>query len=73
VERISELGTTELLATAKFVLSYLILSTLMMTICSSKTSVLKIAKRLNIAEGGILHSYCRENLKSYIALTDWAL
>jgi hypothetical protein len=26
-----------------------------------------------IPEDGILHSHCRENLKSYIALTGWAL
>jgi hypothetical protein len=26
-----------------------------------------------IPEDGILHSYRRENLKSYIALTGWAL
>jgi hypothetical protein len=28
---------------------------------------------LYIPEDGILHSHCRENLKSYIALTVWAL
>jgi hypothetical protein len=28
---------------------------------------------LHILEDGILHSYRRENLKSYIALTGWAL
>jgi hypothetical protein len=27
----------------------------------------------SIPEDGILHSHRRENLKSYIALTDWAL
>jgi hypothetical protein len=26
-----------------------------------------------IPEDGILHSYCRANLKSYIALTGWTL
>jgi hypothetical protein len=26
-----------------------------------------------ISEDAILHSHCRENLKSYIALTDWTL
>jgi hypothetical protein len=26
-----------------------------------------------IPEDGILHSHCRENPKSYIALTGWAL
>jgi hypothetical protein len=29
--------------------------------------------RRNIPEDGILHSHRRENLKSYISLTDWAL
>jgi hypothetical protein len=27
----------------------------------------------NISEDNILHSHCRENIKSYIALTGWAL
>jgi hypothetical protein len=40
---------------------------------SSKISVLTRATRLNIPEVGILHSYRQENLKSYIALTDWTL
>jgi hypothetical protein len=26
-----------------------------------------------IPEGDVLHSHCRENIKSYIALTGWAL
>jgi hypothetical protein len=26
-----------------------------------------------ILEGDILHSHCRENLKSYIALTGWTV
>jgi hypothetical protein len=26
-----------------------------------------------LPEGDILHTHCRENLKSYIALTGWAL
>jgi hypothetical protein len=29
--------------------------------------------RRHIPEDGIPHSYCRENLKSYIALTGWTL
>jgi hypothetical protein len=40
---------------------------------SSETSVLTRATRRNTPEDGILHSHCRENLKSYIALTGWAL
>jgi hypothetical protein len=31
------------------------------------------ATRLNIPEDGILHSHCRENLKSYTVLTGWTL
>jgi hypothetical protein len=40
---------------------------------SSETSVLTRATRHNIPEDAILHSHCRENLKSYIALIGWTL
>jgi hypothetical protein len=51
-----------------------ILVTLMMQVLSSsETSVLTRATRRNISEDTILHSHRRENLKSYIALTGWAL
>jgi hypothetical protein len=40
---------------------------------SPETSVLTGVTRRHIAEDGILHSYYRENLKSYTALTDCAL
>jgi hypothetical protein len=36
-------------------------------------SVITRAVRHNIPEDGIVHSHCRENLKSYIALTGWTL
>jgi hypothetical protein len=50
------------------------LFTLMMeALRSSEMSVLTRATRRNIPEDGILHSHRRENLKSYIALTGWAL
>jgi hypothetical protein len=63
-----------LLVTASVVASSPILVTLMMeAIRSSETSVLTRATRRDIPEDGMLHSHCRENLKSYIALTGWAL
>jgi hypothetical protein len=40
---------------------------------SSETSFLTRATRRNIPEDDILHSYRRENLKFYIALTGWTL
>jgi hypothetical protein len=45
----------------------------METIRSSKTSVPITPTRHLIIEDGILHSHCRENLNSYIALTGWTL
>jgi hypothetical protein len=63
-----------LLVTASVVPSSPILVTLMMQLLSSsETSVLTRATQSNIPEDVILHSYRRENLKSYIALTGWAL
>jgi hypothetical protein len=40
---------------------------------ASGTVVLTGATRRNIREDTILHSHRRENLKSYIVLTGWAL
>jgi hypothetical protein len=63
-----------LLVTANDVPSTPILITLMMeALRSSETSVLTRATMHNIPEDDILHSHRRENLKSYIALTGWAL
>jgi hypothetical protein len=38
---------------------------------SSETSVLTRVTQRKISEDAILHSHCRDNLKSYIALTGW--
>jgi hypothetical protein len=63
----------QLLVTANAVTSLLILYTMMIEVIpSSETSVLMIAAR-HIPQDDILHSHRRENLKSYIALTGWAL
>jgi hypothetical protein len=59
---------------ANVVPSSLILVTLMMEVIrSSETSDLTRATCRYIQEDDILHSHRRENLKSYIALTGWAL
>jgi hypothetical protein len=48
--------------------------TLMMeALGTSETSFFTRATRRTVPEDGILHSHRRENLKSYIALTGWAL
>jgi hypothetical protein len=67
VIRIGELGTTLAVASNRCT----ILVTLMMeALGSSETSVLTRATWRNIPKDAILHSHCREILKSYIALTD---
>jgi hypothetical protein len=63
-----------LLVTVKFVPIHLILVTLMMeAIRFPETSVPPRATWRNIPEDAILHSHCRENLKSYTQFTDWTL
>jgi hypothetical protein len=44
----------------------------MEALCSSEASVLTRDTRREIPQD-IIHSYRRENLKSYIALTGWTL
>jgi hypothetical protein len=82
VTRIGELGTTlvfprnvrQLVVIANVVPSSPILVTLMMEeLRSSERSNLTRATRRNIPEDDILHSHRRENLKSYITLTDWTV
>jgi hypothetical protein len=64
----------QLLVTANVFPSLSILVTLMMeALSSSEKSVLTRATKRNIPEDGILQSHHRENLKSYIALTNWDL
>jgi hypothetical protein len=63
-----------LLVIVNVVPSSLILVTLITeAIYYSETSVLTRGTLRNILEDGILHCHHRENLKSYIALTGWAL
>jgi hypothetical protein len=64
----------QLVGTANNVARSPILVTLMMQAKrSAETSVLTRAAGRHIPEDGILHSFRSENLKSYIALTGWAL
>jgi hypothetical protein len=75
VTKIGELGTTLAVTsnrrvTASVVPSSPILVTLMKeALHFSETSVLTRTTRRNIPEDDILHSHCRENLKSYIKWT----
>jgi hypothetical protein len=57
----------------KYINSSILVTLMMQALGSSETSVLKIATRRNIPEDGILHSHRSEELKSYMALTDWDL
>jgi hypothetical protein len=60
--------------TANVVLSSLILFALMMEgIRSSESLDLTSTIRRHIPQDGILHIHRREKLKSYLALTGWAL
>jgi hypothetical protein len=68
------LSVLQLLVTTNVPPNSLILFTMMMQVISPfETSVLTRATRRYIPEDGILHSHCRENLKSCIALTGLAV
>jgi hypothetical protein len=54
-------------------LSATITTLIIEALSSSETSVLIKPTWPNIQEDDILHSHCRENLKSYISLIGWAL
>jgi hypothetical protein len=62
-----------LLVTANVPSSPILVTLMMDALSSSETSVLIRDTRRNIVEYAILHSHCRENLKSYIGLTGWTL
>jgi hypothetical protein len=62
-----------LLVMANVPTSLILVSLMMEALSSSETSDLTWATRSNIPEDGILHSHLCENLRSYIALTGWAL
>jgi hypothetical protein len=63
-----------LLGTASVVpISPILVALMKEALSSFETSVLTRATRRNIPEDDIFHSHCRENLKSYIALTGWTL
>jgi hypothetical protein len=63
----------QLLVTADVPISPTPITLMIEALRSSETSVLRRTTRRNILEDGVLHSHCRENQKSYIALTGWAL
>jgi hypothetical protein len=76
--KIGEIGTTvflrselRLLFTANVPRSPILVSLMMKTLCSSKTSVPARVTRLIIPEYGILYSHRSENLKSHNPLNSF--
>jgi hypothetical protein len=62
-----------LLVTVKVPGSPILVTMMIEVILSSETSVLTRAQLRNNPEDDILHSNRRENPKSYVALTGWAV
>jgi hypothetical protein len=63
----------QLLVTANVPSSSSLVTLMMEAVRSSEMSVLTRAMQHNIPQDSILHSHCHGNLKSYEALTGWAL
>jgi hypothetical protein len=62
-----------LLVTADVLSSPILVTLMKEALSSSETPGLTRATLRNIPDDAIVHSHCRENLKSYIALTGWTL
>jgi hypothetical protein len=79
MKRIGELEATLAVSVLQFLVianvprSLILVTVMMEALRYSETSILTRATRSTIPEDGILHSHRRENLKSYITLTGWAL
>jgi hypothetical protein len=62
-----------LLVTANVPTSPILVTLMKEALSSFETSVLTTVTWRDIPEDAILHIHCRDNLKSYIALTGWSL
>jgi hypothetical protein len=70
---IGKLGTTLAVTSNRRKLRRNTKTLIMEALSSSETSAITRVTRCNVPEDRILHSHCRQNLKYYIELTDWAL
>jgi hypothetical protein len=66
VTRIGELGTTLAVTDARS-------EKIPISVAEKYFSTMKYELGFYIPEDDILHSHCRKNLKSYVALTSWTL